>query len=168
MQNVEINFLQNVRGHSFAVSESVGATTIYLPHGNNAFSTNATLNSQLAQEFNHLFAAQGAHIDEMQIQTESIDALIEKGKISPPQLIHMDIEGEEFKALVGMKNILRTHRPEIILEILPGRHTDIRSFLGNLNYKLYHMSSGKLYACTDSCIRHSGRDWYAKVGAKAA
>lgn len=168
MQNVEINFLKNVRAHPFAVSELSGAATIYLPHGNSAFSTNATLNSGLAQEFNHLFASQGTHVDELQIQTESIDALVEKGKILPPQLIHMDIEGEEFKALVGMKNILRTYMPEIILEILPGRHADIRSFLGDLNYQLYHMSSGKLYACTDSCIRHSGRDWYAKVGVQAA
>lgn len=47
----------------------------------------------------------------------SLDSLIEYRKLPPPDILKIDIEGAELKALRGAESILRNHRPKIILEI---------------------------------------------------
>jgi len=45
-----------------------------------------------------------------------LDDLYESGAIESPRVIKMDIEGAEYRALLGAKKIITEHRPVIILE----------------------------------------------------
>lgn len=56
----------------------------------------------------------------------SLDDLIELDSIPPPSLIKMDIEGHEFEAIRGMKSILKTYGPELLIEV----HSEHLSHLG--------------------------------------
>lgn len=51
---------------------------------------------------------------EIEVNTISIDEFVEQGN-PPPDLIKMDIEGAEFEALIGAKEILISKKPVIFL-----------------------------------------------------
>lgn len=51
----------------------------------------------------------------IKVKMEFLDNLLAMGKILPPNVIKMDIEGAEFSALLGAKNILEKHKPIILL-----------------------------------------------------
>lgn len=52
---------------------------------------------------------------EILVKTRSLDDLLDSGKIYPPKVIKMDIEGAEFLALSGAKNIIQKYKPSILL-----------------------------------------------------
>ena len=51
----------------------------------------------------------------LKVKTESLDNLFAIGKILPPNVIKMDIEGAELLALRGARNILEKYKPVILL-----------------------------------------------------
>ncbi len=54
-----------------------------------------------------------------------------------PTIIKIDVEGDEFKALIGGRNTLKKYHPKIILEThSPQLRTDCLNFLFKLNYKI--------------------------------
>ena len=60
----------------------------------------------------------------------------------PPTIIKLDIEGGEYKALLGAKNTLKKHSPTIAMEIWGGGNGRLHSqkavsFLFTLGYRLY-------------------------------
>ena len=58
--------------------------------------------------------------------------------IKNPNIIKIDIEGSEYYALQGMKNILIDYKPKIIIEThSKGLFNQCNNFLLDLNYKLY-------------------------------
>ena len=74
------------------------------------------------------------------IKNYAIDSLIEKGEIKIPDLLKIDIEGAELKALEGMKNTLFKYHPTIFLSThnchLEGIHKKCCDFLKTLNYEI--------------------------------
>ena len=50
------------------------------------------------------------------VKARRLDDLIDEGAIPPPGLIKIDVEGAEEFVLEGGANLLRKHRPHIILE----------------------------------------------------
>jgi FkbM family methyltransferase len=54
-----------------------------------------------------------------QMETASIDELIESGLV-PPDIIKIDVEGHEFEVLKGARNLLFTRKPLLSLELHPG------------------------------------------------
>ena len=53
----------------------------------------------------------------MQVAVTSIDALLEKGELRPPDFVKIDVEGAEKRVLLGMKSTLGLHRPTIVCEV---------------------------------------------------
>jgi FkbM family methyltransferase len=63
----------------------------------------------------------------------TIDQLFKNNKVS---LIHLDVEGYEYKSLLGATEILRKYKPFLVIEILHGNDKDnIIPFLKGLGYK---------------------------------
>ena len=71
----------------------------------------------------HFIAAAGLEVQPTsgleQLETTSIDQLI-AGNFAPPDMIKIDVEGHEFEVLQGAKELLRTHKPLLSLEVHPG------------------------------------------------
>jgi FkbM family methyltransferase len=49
------------------------------------------------------------------VKTSTLDALVQSNEISPPDYIKMDIEGMEFRALLGAKTCFEKYKPALFL-----------------------------------------------------
>jgi len=50
-----------------------------------------------------------------QVRATTLDHLLQQGLIAPPSYIKMDIEGAEYRALLGAKECLEKYRPKLFL-----------------------------------------------------
>ena len=51
----------------------------------------------------------------LEIETIKLDDAISAGTVPAPDVIKMDIEGEEYNALMGLRHTLKNHPPIILL-----------------------------------------------------
>jgi FkbM family methyltransferase len=73
----------------------------------------------------------------MRVRTVTIDALVRTGRIQPPMVVKVDIEGAEFDALCGASDVLGEHRPIVFLATHgPELHRRCCELLVSLGYSL--------------------------------
>ena len=65
------------------------------------------------------------------IEIISLDSKFKNRNIG---LMHLDVEGFEYKVLLGSKNIIEEDKPDIILEIVHSDRNKIKKFLNDKNY----------------------------------
>ncbi|HZQ91810.1 MAG TPA: FkbM family methyltransferase [Terriglobales bacterium] len=71
------------------------------------------------------------------VAVNTLDSLLDEGRIPPPGVIKMDIEGAEGAALRGAARCLRQHRPALIVSLHSDQaQRDVRSLLGDLGYSM--------------------------------
>jgi FkbM family methyltransferase len=82
------------------------------------------------------------------VTRNTIDALIDSGELTPPDLIKLDVEGAEQLVLAGGKNTLTEHHPHILIEFHSIFSTyDCMRQLAELGYKtslLKHEDDGRV------------------------
>jgi FkbM family methyltransferase len=101
-ENVNLNSLGQVEVVEAAVSDTVGqATLVEGP---------LSLNAHLKRKDE---SATSAH----EVPATTVDAVIKDRGFLPPDVVKIDVEGEEAAVLRGMKETIRTHRPTIICEM---------------------------------------------------
>jgi FkbM family methyltransferase len=76
------------------------------------------------------------------VETASLDALVEHGRVEPPDVVKIDVEGAEMEVLRGMEQVLRKWAPALIVELDDSTVTacerkvfTCRSFLHELGYR---------------------------------
>ncbi|HVT87216.1 MAG TPA: FkbM family methyltransferase [Tepidisphaeraceae bacterium] len=81
----------------------------------------------------------GATPQQVSIPVSTVDAEIASG-IQPPQFMKIDVEGHELAVLHGAENLLRVHRPVMIMEVTR-RENEITRFLQDHRYRLVDPSN---------------------------
>jgi FkbM family methyltransferase len=102
--NVRRNHFANVSVIEEAASDTVGTTTLTLtrhPGGAAIASADAPPDA----------------IGELTVPTTTIDALVSDGRIAPPSVLKIDVEGAEEAVLAGLADTLRNHAPLLVLEV---------------------------------------------------
>lgn len=81
----------------------------------------------------------------LSVKTSTLDSLIDTNEIPDPDLLKIDIEGAEYKALHGAINLLKSKHPIIFLAT-HGKdvHTDCCNFLLQYNYQLIPIDGNPL------------------------
>jgi FkbM family methyltransferase len=100
--NIELNELNNVSVIGSAVGDATGHATLTLPRGDNLGMF--TL-GEVEGEETHL------------VEINTIDDLLEKQSIQSLDLVKMDIEGSEFRALRGAARTFQKFRPSLLIEL---------------------------------------------------
>lgn len=59
----------------------------------------------------------GTTFGKIRVPVVKLDTLLEKGEITPPRLIKVDIEGAEEFFVAGARGLLEKHRPRLVMEL---------------------------------------------------
>ncbi len=126
-QNLELNHVENVEVLQCAVSAKDGEAQFHLG------APGLPSSSSLEDDWEGLDRT-------ITVQTRSIDSVIESYDWPHVDLVKIDIEGSEHRAVLGMKQTILRFRPVMVIELLkPYRSTflDVFSFLTDAGYTLY-------------------------------
>ena len=88
----------------------------------------------------------------LRVRTVTLDGLVSRKQIRPPNLMKIDIEGAEFECLQGASNVIREFHPIIFLATHgPEVHSACIQLLAKWNYRLTSLD-GKLVESADELI----------------
>jgi|GEM_PF-6626089 len=142
--NIALNDLQNITVIPYAVSDDAGQADLY----GGTDQSNLGLGRLWTKE----------RLDEKDVQrvlTQTIDTIVQNESIVNIRLIKLDIQGWEYKALLGSQKVLERDHPLITFEIdYNANHTnvklnDFRDLLTEYGYILYQLNSnGSVHECS--------------------
>jgi FkbM family methyltransferase len=137
-ENININTVKNVNLFNFGIGKE---NTVLEFNFNKDYSGATSMVNLLDRE----------NVEKIKCHITSLDSFVEEKKIEKVDFIKCDIEGAEFFALQGGKNVLEQHRPKIFIEMLRkwsakfGYHpNDIIHFMKNLGYLCFNVINGSL------------------------
>jgi FkbM family methyltransferase len=88
------------------------------------------------------------------VRSVALDDLLAAGTLPRPDLLKIDIEGAEFLALQGARNLLARHHPTIFLSTHSGKvHQECLRLLGDLGYQLSSLDRRPLERSRDILAR---------------
>lgn len=131
--NIKINDIQNITAYNYAISDEIKDVVIYeSSRAHRGLTSIRALSEDISKK--------------RKVKSISIDSILDElPKIS---LVKIDIEGAEFLALNGMKNLLKRDTPNIILELtdeflkeLDSSSLEVCDFLKSFNYRLYKLTT---------------------------
>ncbi len=139
VDNISLNKLTNVVAEKLAISDRFEEICLsYNPEENNLGMVSA-------------FEVQGKKTEKA--KAISIDEYIKNQSVESLKFVKIDIEGNEYKALVGMTATIKKFRPLIQLEIVdeillqtPFSKEDIFNFMKEVNYRLVYPNEHSIKA----------------------
>lgn len=91
--------------------------------------------------------------EKIDVQTTTIDLIVERNQLPRVDFIKLDIEGAEMKALLGAKNTIENFHPTFCLEISVGSGSDIERaahfHLLEIGYTPYEFQDGEMVKLED-------------------
>ena len=135
VQNVDANhWSTRCECHPMAVSDHDGSTRFHQPSVE--FPTSGSLDRD---------GFRGLEGELIDVEVRKLDSVCADDL--PVDLVKIDVEGFEHKALGGMSRILAEYHPDLILECNPdGPVAAIESILQPLGYQFVHLDGGELAA----------------------
>ena len=118
--NLEINGLTNIEVLEIAASDRLGKATMRVTENSSTASLIWHRNDPSATEF--------------EIETISIDELVTSGHLASPSFAKIDVEGAEYKVLLGMQHTLAVAMPVLFVECSDAGRETTWHLLRNLGY----------------------------------
>lgn len=82
---------------------------------------------------------------DLQVQITTLDSLLQRNAIAPPNCIKMDVEGAELRALLGAKECFAKHRPRLFLSTHSKElHRECCRLLTSWNYEYEYIAQQPL------------------------
>lgn len=102
--SVKLNGIDNVTVIQALVGDTAGQAELYLSH--------ASIHASAVSDSGRPGAGT------VRTPMVTVDDLVEKGEIPPPDMVKMDVEGSEHLVLQGAHRTLRAHRPHVFAEYI--------------------------------------------------
>lgn len=122
--NVKLNALQaRIARHAVACSDVEGVAEIILYRDANFLGTGSSIETK----------GNLKQFGTRTIRTVALDSYLPK---ATPRVVKVDVEGHELSTLIGMQQILRRTRPNMLIEIWSKRRSEVMTLLHDLGYRL--------------------------------
>jgi len=153
-ENLRLNGLEEIHAFNAAVGESSGFAKFTEPE---AHLTNGSLVESFARQFSD-------KVKSRPVIVVGADRLAELVPVDTRLLIKIDVEGFEAHLLTAMQPLLASHRPDLLIEVLPDFVDAIRSVpaLKDLGYVAYEIDSNGLHA-REQLKSGPCRDWLLSI-----
>ena len=133
-QNIILNKLKNVVVVEKACSSKSGKSTLYLE------GTKYSGGLHSLKKYPH-------HVNEIEIEVETLDSIISRLGFKRVDLIKIDVEGSEVEVLEGAQKIIRKYHPKIICESLDKSSEEkITNLLKKFKYIVKRVSPENVWA----------------------
>ncbi len=121
--NIKINNLSNIKAEKIAIGETNGTTELYYDEQEKNLGMVSVK-----------FLKNSIH---EKVKKVSLDSYFKNNPVNKIDLIKIDIEGYEYNALLGMRDLLKKFHPILIIEILENckNEENIITYLERLDYK---------------------------------
>ena len=156
LQNLEINDPTNVVVINCALGREMGFFPFFEPEDH---LTNGSLDAAFAEQF----ASNVKALPVLVINGHLIETLPD---LEDPVLLKMDCEGAEARVLSSLEGFIRSHRPEIVIEVLPryARELNALTFLKTAGYQFFNITPAGLVA-QERLIAGDHRDYFLSATA---
>jgi len=94
----------------------------------------------------------------------TLDSYISKSPVSHVSWIKIDVEGGEYKVLLGAETILRMFKPNVLCEIFEENGVAIRDFLSQLDYQMWRFNEKSVTQIIDSQFIEDGDYFFVPQG----
>lgn len=148
VDNVALNRLDNVYVYRFAISDEPGDVEISIATEERSF-----LNT-LGFEFSNKGIEK---LKTEKVEAITLDKFVEKEGIDKIDVIKMDIEGSELKALTGARKSIEMYRPALVLGINKNSLKanaasveEVEKLLKELRYKMYYLIETPVFALKEA------------------
>lgn len=98
-------------------------------------------------------------VGEIEVETATVDSLIATGRVEPPDLVKIDVEGAEPAVLAGMMSTLARHQPVVVIEVdgpdedvLAERRRAVTRLFADVGYESYELQAS--YSGREWCVAH--------------
>ena len=145
--NVALNALPHVRLNQLAVSDVDGTAPLHLPDSGN-------------REMASLEPGFAASTRSVEVRTTRLDSYWRSDhRDDVPDLIKLDVEGVEVRALRGLGTLLAGRWPDIVCEVLPGYERELTAFVSETPYQRYLITDEGLVPRDTLSGSHQVRDY---------
>lgn len=142
LANVRVNGLANVTAVPLAVGRDAGQLEFAVADGGRGrMSANGAIVEKLATEARRL--------ETLTVPVTSIDGLVAERDLPAPGFVKIDVEGLEHDVILGMRETIEAHRPELFVELHgvgdEGKRENaqrVAELLLGAGYELRHVESG--------------------------
>ena len=148
-ENVSVNSLISVRLNAAAVSDVAGRATLYLPD---------TGNREMAS-LDPTFAPATRSVD---VRTVRLDEYCASNHLAI-DLLKLDVEGSEVRALEGLGHMLREQWPDIVCEVLPQYEATLNALVACTPYRKFLITDAGLEERNEMTGSFDARDYYLTV-----
>jgi FkbM family methyltransferase len=145
-ENVALNSLTSVRVSDAAVSDVAGRATLYLPDSGNR---------EMAS-LDRTFAPATRSVD---VRTVRLDDYCTSNRLDV-DLVKLDVEGSEVRALEGLGAVLRERWPDIVCEVLPQYEAALNALLAGTPYRKFLITDTGLEERPEMIGSLDARDYY--------
>ncbi len=149
-ENIALNSLTSVTLADTAVSDMAGGATLYLPDSGNR--EMASLDST--------FVPSSRSVD---VRTVRLDEYCARHGLSV-DLLKIDVEGSEVRAIEGLGNVLRERWPDIVCEVLPQYELPLNALLAGMPYRKFLITDTALEERAEMVGSLAARDYYLTTG----
>ncbi|HCN04581.1 MAG TPA: hypothetical protein DIS79_03090 [Bacteroidetes bacterium] len=133
IDNISINSINSIRTYNTALGATTGDLDLYLAEANSgahsAFQSNANVSEK-----------------KVRVPMRTLDSIVEQDSIKDISMIKLDVEGYELEVLRGATQVLRQHKPMLIVELndeiqqaAGSSSSGVKQLLGSFGYQPHYI-----------------------------
>lgn len=154
VENVRLNNFQNVEVRRIALGKESSKAILA---SRSSETGTASLHDSIQGDI-----LKGRHAETFEVEVDSLDRQVARHNLPAPDLVKIDVEGLEMDVLLGMRETMQAHKPNLFIEIhdyLAEETASLRrevEFLIANGYSVFHVEAGSTVGSPEEIVANAG------------